>query len=73
MEITTENVTRVFGSVELNEGTRASIKLITDKFTQMAMDVLTTVPRCPTRTVVLRKLLEGKMLAVDSIAKGGTY
>lgn len=71
MEITTENLDAVFGSVPVTEGQAASINLVTEAFKKLAFDVLTNVPRCAIRTVILRRLLELKMLAVDSIAKGG--
>jgi hypothetical protein len=70
-EITTDNVELVFGSVPLDEGQQATVKLVTERFTEMARTVLTNVPRCAHRTVVLRRLLEAKMLCVDAIAKGG--
>lgn len=70
-EITMENVETVFKSVPVDEGQAAAIALITERFTKMAQDVLTNVPRCALRTVILRRLLELKMLSVDAIAKGG--
>lgn len=70
-EITMENVEQVFRPTNLNEGQVAAVKLIEDRFVQMAKDVIAHVPRCAVRTVVLRRLLEQKMLCVDAIAKGG--
>lgn len=70
-EILMENVEKVFRPSELNEGQKATIQLLEDRFVQMAKDVLTNVPRCADRTVVLRKLLEAKMLSTQAIAKGG--
>lgn len=71
MEITIENVETVFGSVPLNESQQVTVKLVTDRFTEMARTILTNVPRCAHRTAALRKLLEAKMTCVDAIAKGG--
>lgn len=70
-EITMENVETVFNSVPVDEGQAAAIKLITERYVKMAQDVITNVPRCALRTVILRRLLELKMLSVDAIAKGG--
>jgi hypothetical protein len=70
-EISMENVHQVFNSVPVDEGQRKTIELITERFTKLAEDVLTNVPRCAIRTVVLRRLLEQKMLCVDAITKGG--
>lgn len=70
-EITTENVEQVFRSTQVNEGQAAAIKEIEQHFVDSAKKVLQFVPRCALRTVVLRRLLELKMLCVDAIAKGG--
>lgn len=70
-EITMENVDLVFSSVAVSEGQKLAIEHVTKHFVALAREVISTVPRCAIRTVVLRHLLEQKMLCVDAIAKGG--
>jgi len=71
MEVTMENVETVFNSVQTNEGQQATIKLVTERFVEMAKTIITNVPRCADRSAALRDLRNCKMICVDAIAKGG--
>lgn len=72
-EITMDNVERVFKPVPEppNEGTQATMKLVEERFLEMAKTILTNVPRCAHRSAALRDLLMAKMTCMDAIAKGG--
>jgi len=70
-EISMENVVTVFKSVPVNEGQVVTIKLVEERFLEMAETILTNVPRCAHRSAALRDLLQAKMVCIDAIAKGG--
>lgn len=70
-KITAENVEQVFGSVETDENQKATITALTTKFTDLAREVILSVPDCAHRSAALRDLLTAKWACVDAVAKGG--
>jgi hypothetical protein len=46
------------------------LQVVSESFARLAETVVDTVPRCPERTVALRKLLEGKDAAVRAAVTG---
>lgn len=69
--ITMENVDQVFGAVVPSEEVIPAIKLVTERFTEMARTIITNVPDCAHRSAALRDLLVAKWTSVDAIIKGG--
>lgn len=55
-EIKTDDILKYFGYAHLPEALQARSK----PFGELARHIIDTAPRCPERTVALRKLLEAK-------------
>jgi hypothetical protein len=70
-EITMENVEGAFNSMKAPENVKPIIKLVEEKFLEMAKVILMNVPRSAHRSAALRALLEAKWACIDSIVKGG--
>ena len=70
-EITMENVEAAFGHLKPAENVKPIIKLVEERFLDMAKTILTNVPRSAHRSAALRALLEAKWTCIDSIIKGG--
>lgn len=70
-EITIENVEGVFRSMPAPENVQEQIKLLEDRFVEMAKTIITNVPRSQQRTNALLSLLKVKMVCIDTIVKGG--
>lgn len=70
-KITYENVDRVFGSEVAPDSALPAMKLVADRFAELAKTVISNVPDCAHRSAALRDILVAKWACIDAIVKGG--
>ena len=63
-----QEVERAFSSVKkLTDEQEILIEVVQNSFSNLATQLVVSVPLSPDRTVALRKLLESKMMAIQAI------